>query len=80
MTNAEYNYENSPIQFSSQITHHADADSLPLVLRISDLMQILGIGRNTAYSLVRSGQIRVLRVRQIRIPRSEIVRFLSSAL
>lgn len=81
MTNAEYNYENSPIQFSSQKTHHADANSLPLVLRIPDLMQILGIGRNTAYSLVRSGQIRVLRVgRQIRIPRSEIVRFLSSAL
>lgn len=39
------------------------------------------IYRNTAYSLVRSGQIQVLRVgRQIRIPRSEVIRFLSSAL
>ena len=28
-------------------------DSLPLALRVEDLMPILGIGRNTAYELVR---------------------------
>jgi len=30
-------------------------DELPLTLRVEDLMPILGIGRNTAYELVRSG-------------------------
>lgn len=31
-------------------------DDLPLTLRVEDLMPILGIGRNTAYELVRSGK------------------------
>lgn len=31
-------------------------DELPLTLRVEDLMPILGIGRNTAYELVRSGK------------------------
>ena len=53
-------------------------ESLPLVLRIDDLMQLLGIGRNSAYDLVHSNQLHVIRVgRQIRIPRDEIIRFLS---
>ena len=45
-------------------------DELPLALRVEDLMPILGIGRNTAYELVRSGQIRSIKIgRQIRVPR-----------
>ena len=32
-------------------------NDLPLTLCVEDLMPILGIGRNTAYELVRSGQI-----------------------
>ena len=36
-------------------------DELPLALRVEDLMPILGIGRNTAYELVRSGQIRSIK-------------------
>ena len=32
-------------------------DELPLTLRVEDLMPILGVGRNTAYELVRSKQI-----------------------
>ena len=40
-------------------------------------MPILGIGRNTAYELVRSGKIRGIRVgKQIRIPKEEVQRFL----
>lgn len=40
-------------------------------------MPILGIGRNTAYELVRSGKIRGIRVgKQIRIPKDEVQRFL----
>lgn len=53
-------------------------DDLPLTLKVEDLMPILGIGRNTAYELVHSGQIRSIRVgRNIRIPKSEILSFLN---
>lgn len=49
---------------------------LPMTLRVEDLMPILGIGRNTAYELIRSGQIRSVRVgRQIRIPREALLEF-----
>ena len=52
-------------------------DELPLALRVEDLMPILGIGRNTAYELVRSGQIRSVKIgRQIRVPRDAVVEFL----
>ena len=48
---------------------------LPMTLRVEDLMPILG--RNTAYELIRSGQIRSVRVgRQIRIPREALLEFL----
>ena len=50
---------------------------LPRILRVEDLMPILGIGRNTAYELIRSGQIRSIRIgRQIRIPRDALLEFL----
>ena len=52
-------------------------DDLPLTPRVEDLMPILGIGRNTAYELVRSGQIRSVKIgRQIRIPKQEVFAFL----
>ena len=54
-------------------------DELPLTLRVEELMPILGIGRNTAYELVRSGKLRSIRVgRQIRIPKAEVLRFLNT--
>ncbi len=54
-------------------------DELPLTLRVEDLMPVLGIGRNTAYELVRSGQIRSLRIKnRIRIPKEEVIRFLEN--
>ena len=53
-------------------------DQLPLVLQVEDLMTLLGIGRNTAYELVRSGQIRSVRIgRQIKIPKDALLEFLS---
>ena len=53
-------------------------DELPLTLRVEDLMPILGIGRNTAYELVRSGQIRSIRIgRQLRIPKDAVQEYLS---
>ena len=53
-------------------------DDLPLVVKVEDLMPILGIGRNMAYDLVRCGQIRSIRVgRKIRVPRDAMPAYLS---
>ena len=52
-------------------------DDLPLTLRVEDLMPVLDIGRNTAYELVRSGQIRSIRIgRQLRISKSDLLAYL----
>ena len=54
-------------------------DDLPLTLSVRELMLILSIGRNTAYELVHSGQIRSVRIgRRIRIPKAEVLRFLKN--
>ena len=51
---------------------------LPLALRVEDLMPILYIGRNAAYTLVRSGQIRSIKIgRKIRIPRDAVADYLA---
>ena len=58
-------------------TEYGSIDELPLVLRVEDLMPILGIGRNTAYELVRCGKIRSIRIgRQLRVPRDAVAEFL----
>ena len=58
-------------------TEYRSFDDLPLTLRVEDLMPILGIGRNTAYELARSGQIRSIRIgRQIRIPKDVVLEYL----
>lgn len=52
-------------------------DDLPVTLRVEELMPILGIGRNIAYELVRSGRLRSIRVgRQVRIPKNALIEFL----
>lgn len=54
-----------------------DLHDIPMILRVEDLMSILGIGRNTTYELIRSGQMRSVRIgRQIRIPREALLEFL----
>jgi excisionase family DNA binding protein len=58
--------------------HYRSLEELPLVLTVEDLMPILGIGRNTAYELIRSGQIRSVRAgRKIRVPKEAIAEYLS---
>ena len=53
-------------------------DDLPLTLRVEDLMPILGIGRNTAYTLVKEGTIQSIRVgRQLRIPKQALINYLT---
>ena len=54
-------------------------DEIPLTLRVEDLMPILGIGRNVAYQLVRSGKIKSFRIGcQIRISKDALIAYISS--
>ena len=55
-------------------------NDLPVTLRVVDLIPLLGVCRNTAYALVRSGQIRSVKVgRGYRVPREAIIEFLSGS-
>lgn len=50
---------------------------LPLTLTVEEAGQVLRVGRNTAYDLVRSGQLRSVKVgRQIRIPKQALLEYL----
>ena len=54
-------------------------DDLPLTLSVRELMPILSVGRNTAYELIHSGQIRSVRIgRRICIHTAEVLRFLKN--
>ena len=54
-------------------------DDLPLTLSVRELMPILSVGRNTAYELIHSGQIRsVIIGRRICIHKAEVLRFLKN--
>lgn len=52
---------------------------LPLVLNVDDAARILRVGKAATYSLVRSGQLKALRIgRTIRIPRHALGEYLQS--
>jgi len=52
-------------------------DDLPMTLSVKELMPILSVGRNTAYELIHSGQIRSVRIgKKICTPKAEVLRFL----
>ncbi|HIS51603.1 MAG TPA: helix-turn-helix domain-containing protein [Candidatus Onthomonas avicola] len=62
---------------SSLATQPIHPGNLPLVLSVSKLADVLQIGRNSAYYLVRSGQIRCIRIgRSIRIPQAALLEYL----
>lgn len=51
-----------------------------VTLSVTECARLLGIGRNTAYSLVRSGQLPNLKLgRRIVIPRAALERLLEGA-
>ena len=53
---------------------------LPLALTVTAAGQVLRVGRNVAYELVRSGQLRSVRVgKNIRIPRDALAEYLNLA-
>lgn len=52
-------------------------DTMPLVLSVEDIADTLAIGRNKAYSLVKSGEIKALKLGQhYRIPREAFIEFI----
>ena len=52
-------------------------NDLPMVLSVRQLKSILGIGKNSAYDLVKSGKIRSIHIgKNIRIPRSALLAYL----
>lgn len=54
-----------------------DYEQLPLSLTVSELANVLHIGRNTAYQLINDGTIHSVHVgRIIRIPRTALIQFL----
>ena len=55
-------------------------ENLPLVLHVKDLAKVLSISQNTAYALVRSGQIRSVRTgRTYRIPKDAVIEYLNKS-
>lgn len=53
-------------------------NTLPLVLSVPELAEVLHIGRNSAYQLVNSGCIRIIRIgKNIRIPQSALLEYLN---
>lgn len=54
-------------------------EQLPLVLSVEQLAQVLGIGKNYAYELVRCGKIESIRVgHRFRIPKEAVVSYIST--
>lgn len=56
-------------------------EDVPLVLTVPELCEKLKIGRNTAYNLLRSGEIRSIRVgaKKIRIPYSALEEYINNS-
>lgn len=54
--------------------------TIPLVMTVPEMAEILHIGRNSAYALVNSGAIRSIRIgRNIRIPQAALLDYLERA-
>ena len=59
-------------------SNYRSFEDLPLILTVEEAGQILRVGRNTAYDLVRCGKLPSVRVgKQIRIPRQALLDYLS---
>ena len=68
---------------NDNITNYSTVNNfneLPLALTVTEAGQVLRVGRNVAYELVRSGQLRSVRGgKNIRIPRDALAEYLNLA-
>ena len=54
-----------------------DFETMPIIIEVRDIADTLQIGRNRAYDLIHSGEIRAVKVgNHYRIPRAAFVQFL----
>ena len=54
-------------------------ETFPLLMNVSDAQNALGICRNSIYALLRSGQLRCIRVgKMYKIPRAALEEYLNS--
>lgn len=59
---------------------YKSTDDLPLVISVEKVAEILDISKNTAYALVRSGQIHGIKVgRQYRITKDALKKYLETS-
>ena len=81
MQGESQNYtSNGKEEVHMELRKFTSLEDLPLVLRVEDLMPVLSIGRNTAYELVRSGQIKSFKVGvQFRISREAVAEFIAGS-
>ena len=50
------------------------------ILTVKDLCEILGIGKNTAYNLLKSGEIKSVKIGKIyKIPKDYLINYLKSS-
>ena len=55
-------------------------NEIPAILTVPQLAEFLNIGRNAAYDLVNSNQIKVIRIGKIiRIPRHAVLEYLEAS-
>ena len=60
------------------VTSPVNLTSVPVVYSVVDVAKILKIGRSSVYSLVKSGQLRCVRVgKTIRIPQRALMEYLN---
>lgn len=61
-----------------KITLNFSEENIPMVFSVPKLAKILQIGRNSAYELVKTGQIRCVRIgKNIRIPKQALIEYLN---
>ena len=60
-------------------SNYRSFEDLPLTLTVEEAGQVLRVGRNTAYDLIRCGKLRSIKVgKQIRIPKQALLDYLGS--
>ena len=66
---------------ANAVTPLKQSEKTALLLSVEDLMPLLAIGKSSAYALVRSGQIRSIRIgKKYRIPREAVTEFITKCL
>lgn len=74
MIDREHDVENVNLDMQNE------SNTVTLVVTVEDLARLLAIGRNTAYTLVRSGKIRSIKVgRKYLIPKTAVEEYLNAA-